>query len=225
MTQAAREDWRNKLQPIFLDLAVLNQQFERALRRIQEQYGQELRALGADPPDTSRAEIVARFERRAAELEAWTAEWLQKIDRRHSAVPYNPVAYSYLHPSTGNSADDGFLRYLHWMRHRESLETTEGRDAKGDLSAWDALSRTAVDLRRLVHRKGPLKPFQGDALHRHLHEMILCFEMEPLTAEERADCFDEYCACGIAHDADALRKQYGRLRQDLGAGGRAREVK
>ena len=42
-------------------------------------------------------------------------------------------------------------------------------------------------------------------------------EASPLTAEERADCMDEFCACGGPHDADAVRKQYKRLRKQLEA--------
>jgi chromosome segregation and condensation protein ScpB len=66
-----------------------------------------------------------------------------------------------------------------------------------------------------VHRKGPIKPFQREVTHRQLLEMILCFELDPLTAEELAECLDEYCVCGKTHDAGAARKQYARLKKEL----------
>ena len=44
----------------------------------------------------------------------------------------------------------------------------------------------------------------------------MTWEMTPLTADERAACFDAYCGCEVAeHDADALKKQFNRLKKDL----------
>lgn len=39
--------------------------------------------------------------------------------------------------------------------------------------------------------------------------------MKALSGEELADCFDEVCACGRSHDADALKKQRSRVLKDL----------
>ena len=155
---------------------------------------------------------MRRFQERSEALLTWHGDQVADIDRD---VPHNRAAFSYLDaPAEPLAADPELVRYLHWMRHRESIGATRQRDAEGDMSAIDALARTAKDFRRIVHGQGPLKPFQGDTIHRQLLEILFCYEVEPLTAEERADCFDKYRACGKTHDADALKKQYARLKKD-----------
>ena len=52
-------------------------------------------------------------------------------------------------------------------------------------------------------------------MHRQFLELVLCYEIEPLTADERADCADAFCACGGIHDPDALKKQLARLKLEL----------
>jgi cytochrome b involved in lipid metabolism len=46
-------------------------------------------------------------------------------------------------------------------------------------------------------------------------ELGLNLGLNVLTDEELADCFDEFCACGKAHDADALKKQRAHARKQL----------
>lgn len=75
----------------------------------------------------------------------------------------------------------------------------------------------------MVAKKGPIKRFQGDVVHRQLLEMLLCFETAPMTKEERADCADAFCACGKTHDPDALDKQRRRLKKQLQASASQRE--
>jgi hypothetical protein len=207
-------DWRNKLHPAFFELAPLNYQFEIDWKKIELECRQELERLGRNASAELRNKVVTQLNDKADKLITKLDKKLLEINQRYPELPHNPLAYSYLDPRYGQPADD-LVVYLHWMRHGESLQRTEAEDAKGDLKAWRKLARTAEDQRRIVHKKGPIKAFQGDTVHRQLLELILCFEIKPLTAEERAACVDAYCACGKIHDADALKKQYMRLKREL----------
>jgi len=215
-----RIDWRNKLHPAFFKLAQLNCQFEINWKKIELECRQELEKTGRNASAELRSKAVTRLNDKADKLMTKLDENLVEINQNYPELPHNPLAYSYLDPRSGQPADD-LVPYLHWMRHGESLKRTEAEDAKGDIKAWRKLARTAEDQRRIVHKKGPIKAFQGDTVHRQLLELILCFEIKPLTAEERATCVDAYCACGKIHDADALKKQYRRLKRELEASTRA----
>src|SRR6266852_2794689 len=149
----AKKDWRNKLDPVFFELAKVNRWFEIKFKRINEECKKRLERL-----ETSD----------------------QKARERIGSLYYRTV-----------------------------------EDAEGSIKGWRKIARTAEDWRRIVHKKGPIKPFQGDTIHRQLLELILCFELELLTEEERAACADAYCACGRIHDAKALRRQFTRLKRDL----------
>jgi hypothetical protein len=216
--------WREKLPRVFFETAALNRQFEIEYRRNNDECRLALKALGKNAPVERQAEVVRHLEQTHVELLERVSRQADEIDRRWGDVPHNPAAFRYLARAAENdpagSHDDDLVRYLHWMRHRESIAATQRSDVDGDLTAIDKLAATAKDWRRIVHGKGPLKPFQGDTVHRQLLGILLAYEMnEPLTAEERADCFDEYCPCGKTHDGDALKKQYARLKKDLNKGG------
>jgi hypothetical protein len=212
-------DWRDKLHPVFFELAELNRQFEREWKQAEEKCKRELEALGSRASPDLRAEVISGLQEKGNKLDAWITEKLVDINRRYGSFPYNPLAYSYLDLTAGQSSsdDDHFAAYLHWLRHRESLQITVANDSQGDLKAYGKLARTGEDLRRIAHKKGRIKPFQGDLVHRQLLELILCYEIRPLTAEERAQCVDDYCACGKTHDADALKRQAARLKKELQA--------
>ncbi len=202
---------------MFFELAELNRKFEVKLKQRQRECKQALEALGPKAPAERRDRVVLRLKEKGDELMAELEEKLIQIDRRYRPFPYNPLAYSFFTLNQPAPDTDRLFQYLHWLRHRESLQTTAASDAKGDIKAWRKLARTAEDLRRIVHKKGPIKRFQGDVVHRQLLELILCYEIKPLTAEERAECVDRYCACGKTHDADALKKQSARLKRELQA--------
>lgn len=129
------------------------------------------------------------------------------------------MAYSYLEIRPGETPDeaDNLFAYIHWSRHHESARATTARDQQGDIDAYRKLARTGEDFRRVTFKKGRIKPFQGDVIHRQLLELILCFENERLTAEELPECLDKYCVCGRIHDASAAIKQMRRLRKELEA--------
>jgi hypothetical protein len=206
--------WRNKLDPLFFELAELNRKYEINSTKMQEECRRELANLGPNSAAAVRNEIVSRFKDEVDRFSIEMDEELVKINERHPRPQYNAVAYSYFVLGE-HQLDDHFVEYLHWRRHGESLRATEDGDAKGDITAWRKLARTAEDQRRIVHNKGPIKPFQGDPVHRQLLELVICFEIKSLTAEERAACMDAYCACGKTHDADAIKKQYQRLKRAL----------
>ena len=211
-----RTNWRDKLHPAFFDLADLNRQFEVKWKRMEQECKQGLEALGPNAPAELRDKVVLRLKENGDELEAELGKRLQEIDRRYGQLPYNPLAYSYLDLQPGKPDSDYFVPYLHWMRHRESLQTTAANDAKGDIKAWLKLARTGEDLRRIAHRKGRIKPFQGDVVHRQLLELVICYETARLTAEQLAECVDSYCACGETfHNSDALKRQRARLEEEL----------
>jgi hypothetical protein len=203
------------LHPVFFELAKLNRDLEIGLRRIQEEFKKAMRS--ARPEAKLRKSIAAEFRQRAEKLGLGLDEKLVEINRRYPDLPYNSLAYSYLDLEHEEPGADNLFPYLHWMRHRESLPATVSGDAQGNIEAYRKLVRTGEDYRRIAHKKGPLKPFQGDTVHRQFLELVLCYEIEPLTADERADCADAFCACGRIHDPDALKKQLARLKLELKA--------
>jgi hypothetical protein len=214
-----KTQWRAKLHPVFFELADLNRQFEREWERAQRECKRELEALGSGAFAELRAKVIRDLQEKGNKLETRMTEKLVDINRRYGSFSYNPLAYSYLDLTSGQSIsdDDHLAEYLHWLRHRESLQTTVDKDVQGDLKAYRKLARTGEDLRRVIHKKGQIKRFQGDIVHRQLLELILCYKLKPLTAEERAACVDYYCACGKTHDADALKRQAARLKKELQA--------
>lgn len=212
------DSWKKKLQPVFLEIANLNQQFEKRWAELQKQAKRELEAAGPKVPELQK-EISARFLGEVGKLDRWFEEHLVDINRRHAPVPYNPIAYNYLTLDPPVSDSEGIREYLHFHRHGEALRVTQTKDAQGDLDAWDKISRTERDTRILAFGKGPIAPFQEDVVHRQLLQIVICYESERLTAEELAQCFDKYCACGKQnHDAGALRKMRDRFEAELQAG-------
>ncbi len=209
----AKKDWRNKLDPVFFELAKVNRWFEIKFKRINEECKKRLERLETSD-QKARERIGSLYYRTVEKLSSELDEKLVEINRRHPNPSYNSLAYSYFDFASDRSAEN-LVPYVHWMRHGESLQATTVEDAEGSIKGWRKIARTAEDWRRIVHKKGPIKPFQGDTIHRQLLELILCFELELLTEEERAACADAYCACGRIHDAKALRRQFTRLKRDL----------
>ena len=212
------DSWKKKLQPVFFEIANLNQQFEKRWAELQKQAKRELEAAGSKIPELQK-ELSARFFGEVGKLDRWFEEHLVDINRRHAPVPYNAIAYNYLTLDPPVSDSEGIREYLHFHRHGEALRVTQTKDAQGDLDAWDKISRTERDTRILAFGKGPIAPFQEDVVHRQLLQIVICYESERLTAEELAQCFDKYCACGKQnHDADALRKMRDRFEAELQTG-------
>ena len=212
---SAQDDWKKKVQAVFFELAELNKEFERRWANLQSSLKRPLVAGGPERPRI-QDEISMRFKDEVSQLERWFEQELVGINNRHTPMPYNPIAYSYFTLDPLISDSEGIREYLHFHRHGESLRVTEAQDLEGDLDAWDKIARTERDVRILAFGKGPIKPFQEDVIHRQLLQTVICFESQRLTAEDLAQCFDQYCACGKEnHDADALRKMRDRFEAEL----------
>lgn len=211
---ARKRSWDDKFDPVFFKLAEVNQWFERKHKRIQQECVKRMKDLGDRPGQQVLDGVAVHYYKSVEKLSNECDREFAEIDRRYPKPSYNPLAYSYFDLKSSNPADN-FVPYLHWMRHRESLQATAVEDAQGSIKAWRKIARTGEDYRRILHKKGPIKSFQGDTVHRQLLELMLCFELKPLTAEERADCADDYCGCGKVHDPDALKKQFARLKKEL----------
>jgi len=85
----------------------------------------------------------------------------------------------------------------------------------GSLEAHKRVLRVRDEFWRLVYGNGPGIPFKGNSNHSDIMELGLNLGLDRLTEEELADCFDEVCPCGKAHDADALKKHRARVRKQL----------
>lgn len=214
-----KRDWHSKFPAVFFELAELNREFECRWAQIQIEGYQALKALGSTYSEEQRAQLNKQFEEKAGALMEDIERKLVEIDRRNRPMPYNPLAFSYLELSRRDLDGQAynFAALMHWFRHGESLPVAVAKDSAGDLSAYKRLTRTGEDVRRVLYRQAPIKSFQGDEVHRQLLELILCFQIEPLTAEELAECLDQYCACGKFHEVSAARKQFARLKRKLEA--------
>jgi hypothetical protein len=213
----AESHWPSKLHPVFIELAKLNGEFEIRFERAQQECKRGLEILGAETPGL-RDKVLLRFKKKIAELDAWVGGKLLDIDKRYQAFPYNSLAYSYLALDPPVSIAEGIFEWLHFLRHRESIQATPRKDAQGDPKAWDKLSRTEKDLRILAFGKGRFNPVKCNVIHRQLLELVIAFENEHLTADELAECFNKYCACGKQdHGADTLEKLRARLETELKA--------
>jgi hypothetical protein len=213
-----RDGWKKKLHTVFFELADVNREFERRWATMQAGWKRKRKAAGKANATDVRNKLAERVAREKSQLEKWYDEKLVDIDRRHTPISYNPIAYNYLSLERPLPDSEGIREYMHFHRHGEALRITETKDAQGDLKAWDKISRTEKDLRILAFGKGPIAPFQEDVVHRQLLQLVICYERERLTADELAQCFDKYCACGKEnHDADALRKMRDRYEAELKA--------
>lgn len=210
------ERWGAKLYPVFSDLAECNREFETRFGNLQRRVEEELCYIGSNAAPEIRKEIEQRYYSGLAELDRWYEERLTEINHRYTPMPYNPLAFSYLTLDQPISDQQGIGEYIHFHRHGESLRFTAADETSGDLDAHDKIARTERDLFQIIHGKGPIKPFQENPSHRQLLQIVIAFEKEPLTADELAECFDHFCACGKDHDADGLRKMRQRLEAELG---------
>ena len=216
-----RTNWRDKMPPVFLEMAGFNQECEAKWAETEDKGRRRLAELTADASPEDRQKVVDQNVVESQGFLVWMEQAAAVIGQKFPIVAGNSLAYAYF----SFPSERPFPEYLHWERHGESLQSATQRVQTGDVEALQQLHRTEEELFRVAHGKGPIPDFQGDAVHRQLLELIICFEPEdaPLTSEERADCMDAFCACGQPHDADAVRKQYKRLRKQLEAARSAAE--
>src|SRR5580765_685972 len=145
-------NWRSKMQPVFFELAGLNQHFEKRWRTIERECKQGLEtAAGAQAPEIKQ-QVIEYFRQRVSELSRDTDEKLIDIDKRYKPFSFNPLAFSYLtlDPRTFDpppSDAEGIFEWLHFQRHGEGYWTTAMKDANRQVGAWDRISRTEKDFR------------------------------------------------------------------------------
>jgi hypothetical protein len=214
------KSYREKLAPIFFEVASLNREFETRFAEIQRECERKLASLGPSATEQQRSEVGILYRAKVTYLDGYIAFKLQEVHKRYGhSIAFNELSYSYFDFSNHADTDEGNLQrlfeYMHWERHGESLRKTSQAVDGGDIPALRRLHRTDEDRLRVFAGKGPIKKYQGDAVHRQFLELVLCFEVSALTEEERADCADDFCACGKSHDPDALGKQFRRLKKQL----------
>jgi hypothetical protein len=173
-----------------------------------------------------RALAVARKlpdrEKRAVEVRKVLSSSLQKRRELFSQHPDYPpgtpwqqvMVTGYMPPSPQEKLEQ-VLDWFFFKRNRTPRWLAQEKEKEGDLKAHKQLARANDEFWRLINGHGPVAPFKVDQAHTDLLELGLHLGLRVLSAEELADCFDEVCACGRSHDADALKKQRSRVLKDL----------
>ena len=194
-------NWRAKVHPFFVRML---------------EHNKKVLGLLASPNEADRIEGRRLSENPPAELMA-------EAERMHDAIPESDRARQDAHlliygavdskEGTVISEDQFMLTWLAWNKYGKALiELVEG-DQAGDEKSSRQQASVTKDYQDW--RYGKLDPnqmrFKFDHEHLSLLRYGLDLGIERLTQEELADCFDEFCACGKAHDAENLRKLRTRL--------------
>jgi hypothetical protein len=130
-------------------------------------------------------------------------------------TPWQQVMVTgYLPPSPQEKLEQA-LDWFFLKRNRTPRWLAQEKEKEGDLKAHKQLVRANDEFWSLTNGHGPVAPFKVDQAHSDLLELGLHLGLKVLSSEELADCFDEICACGRSHDADALKKQRSRVLKDL----------
>ena len=212
MPDTPEPTWHDKFHPAFFEVAPIVRTFEQRIRQIRQAFDRAMKSRTADRQALARERAETELE-----LSRWVDAKMVDVNSRYPMLPHNPRAYNYLDPVPGEPSDDRLFKLVHWWRHREPLHAAIAGEVEGHFGAFKKIARTQEDVWRVVRHQGPLKPFQGDMVHREFLELVFCFETTRLTSDELAECADRHCGCGKSHDADALKKQYARLKRDLHA--------
>lgn len=192
MKRRAKSSWREKVHPVFIEACGV---YRHSVK--------QFLALGKNPPAD-----------RVQEINTQCQHDLGEIEKRVSGQKYTPAGPDPLDSIfvdlQNASHNQGFMEQLHWQRYAEPLWIAVQKAEEGDLEAIDRVHRTQKDYTRAAFRLGGIKPVKADLDHAGMFDVGLPLGLSTLTAEELADCFDEMCPCGKAHDADALKKQRAR---------------
>ena len=164
-------------------------------------------------------------EKRAGEVRKILGSSFQKRRELLSRHPDNPpgtpwqqvTVLGYLAPSPQEKLEQ-ILDWFFFKRNRTPRWLAVEKEKEGDLKAHKQVVRANDEFWRMINGYGPVAPFKVDQAHTDLLELGLHLGLKMLSAEELADCFDEVCACGRTHDADALKKQRSRVLKDLETG-------
>lgn len=196
-----RTNWRAKVHPVFV--------------RVLE-YNKKVADLLASPNEADRADGQRLSDTLPPEL-------IEEAERLHDAIPESERARHDAHLSIYGAVDSKegtvisggqfMMGWLAWNKFGKSIvELVEG-DLAGDERSSRQLASVTKDYQDW--RYGRLDPnkmrFKFDHYHISFIRMGLDLGIETLTQEELADCLDEFCTCGGAHNAENMRKLRSRL--------------
>ena len=161
-------------------------------------------------------------EKRAREVRKILSSSFEKRQELLAQHQDNPPGTPWQHvmvtghmPPSPQEKHEQVLDWFFFKRNRTPRWVAQEKEKEGDLKAHKQLVRANDEFWRLCNGHGSVTPFKVDQAHTDLLELGLHLGLKVLSAEELADCFDEVCACGRSHDADALKKQRSRVLKDL----------
>jgi hypothetical protein len=193
-TKKRRESIQRKVHPA---LPLILRHYREALEAVN--------ALGSNAPQELLDEIGSR---NVAELRKSLTPWKE--------LPTSLLDTLYLHLPEPVTTPKALAAFLHFQRHGRSLMHDLELANRKDYEAWKRLIRTDEDLAIIICGTGRVKPSKMDQNHADVMLHGIGLGLEHLTSEELADFMNEHCWCGKEHDADALKKQRGRIMQKLG---------
>lgn len=192
-----QNSWKTKVHSAFVEIAELRRELVAAQKE----------------PIPRRNEAVQRVVEAAAQKRY---ELLSRYPELSPGQPWGPVKTAgYKYPSPQEKQ----LRVFEWYffkRFRYPLAMALQRERTGDLDAHEHLARARSEFWKKGH--GYRVPqFKVNEIHSDLMEPGFGLGITELSAEELADCFDSVCPCGKLHDAEAMKKQRGRVLKQLRA--------
>jgi len=192
-----QKSWKEKVHPAFLEIV-------RVHRNSQE-------TLSGSAPH----QIARHAQKLRAQVSQTREDLLKRYPELRPGSPSNHITAASARFLSQRDILTGILEWLCWRRFGQPLAILVAEDKAGNLEAHNKVRRLRDELWHLVHGRGPIEPFKGNSRHSEIMELGLSLGLDALTDEELADCFDEFCTCGKAHDADALKKQRARVRKQL----------
>ena len=175
------------------------------------------RALAAAQKQPQRKKRVAEVRRVLSLSSQKRQELLTSHPGNSPGTPWQQLTATGYRPPSPQEKLEQILDWFFFKRNRTPRWLALEKEKEGDLRAHKQLVRAGDEFWRLLNGHGPVPPFKVDQPHSDLLELGLHLGLKVLTAEELTDCFDEVCLCGKVHDAEALKKQRGRVLKDLEA--------
>ncbi len=194
-----QKPWKDKVHPAFMEILLL--------------YGDSQENL----PGSGPSQLNQNGQKRRARVLQTRGDLLKRYPELQPGSPSNHITAASARFSSGRDNLLAILEWLCWRRYGQPLTTLLAEEKAGNLEAHNKVSRLRDDLWHLMHGQGSIESFKGSSHHSEIMELGLNLGLARLTAEELADCFDEFCKCGKDHDPDALKKQRARVRKQLEA--------
>lgn len=192
-----RKSWKQKVHPAFVEIARVYRDSAEAV-------------LGFRPDHVRRNSQSIRVP-----VSEVREELLRRYPELQPGSPSKHVTVAFQRFLSQRDIVTGMMEWFCWRRFGHPLAILIAEEKAGSLEAHKKVLRVRDEFWRLVYGKGPVVPFKGHSHHSDIMELGLNVGLDTLTQEELADCFDEVCPCGKAHDADTLKKQRTRVRKLL----------